>query len=111
MKIEAKQADLLISLFNNDNLFYILGFPTGKESRCNLSATQASYHYVPSLYYKITLLIVGQLTYNQKRHKITLRVSKFDCYIEGPIKHCIKYEIHIVGFEFSQRMACITEFM
>jgi len=83
----------------------------GKESRCNLSVTQASYHYDRSLYYKITLLIEGQLTRNQKRNKITLRDSKFDCYVDGPIKHCIKYEIHIVGFEFSHRRACITEFM
>ena len=48
---------------------------------------------------------MGQLTHNQKRNKITLRD-----YIKSPIKHCIKYEIHIVGFEFSPHMACITEF-
>ena len=44
-----KQANILISLFNNHNQLYILGFPTGKESRCNLSSTQASYHSVPFL--------------------------------------------------------------
>ena len=82
-----------------------------KESRCNLSCTQASYHYAPFLYNRFILLTVGQLTYNQKRNKIKLGNSKFECCIDGPIKHCIKYEILIVGFQFSHRRACITEFM
>ena len=51
----------------------------GKESRCYFSGKQAWYQYVPSLYYKTTLLIVGLLTYNQKRNKIMLRDSNFDC--------------------------------
>ena len=44
--------------------------PMGKKSRCKLSGTQTSYRYVPSLYYKTTFLIVGQLTYNHKRNNI-----------------------------------------
>ena len=39
----------------------------------------------PSLYYKVTLLIVGQLTYNQKRHKITLRDSKSIAKLTAPL--------------------------
>ena len=50
-------------------------YPMGKKSRCKLSGTQASYHYVPSLYYKITFLLVGQLTYNHKRNNICGRFS------------------------------------
>ena len=57
----------------------------GKESRCNLSVTQASYHYDRSLYYKITLLIKGQLTRNQKRNKITLRDSSSIATLTAPL--------------------------
>ena len=38
---------------------------------------------------------MGQLTHNQKRNKITLRDSKFDCFIDDLMKHCIKYKIHM----------------
>ena len=46
---------------------------------------------------KLLFLMVGQLTHNQKRNKITLCDSKFDCYIDGHIKHCVKYEIHMAN--------------
>jgi len=50
------------------------GFPMGKESRCNLNFLVHKHCIIMFLvctYYKITLLIVGQLTHNQKRNKIT----------------------------------------